>query len=73
MSFMMSKDQYLGDNERHWHSHLMFHVPKVESASWGANLPGSPVVFDEREVPEPESVFYVPVGRWSDGTAAPLM
>lgn len=73
MSFMMSKDQYLGDNEQHWHSHLMFHIPKVASATWGANLPGSPVVYDEREVPEPESVFYVPLGRWSDGTAAPSM
>jgi hypothetical protein len=42
MSLMMSGDGYLGDTQGHWHSHLMFHVPKVDAASWGANLPGSP-------------------------------
>jgi hypothetical protein len=75
MSFMMSKDGYLGDTQGHWHSHLMFHVPKAEGASWGANLPGSPVILDQthQEVPEPETVFYVPVGRWSDGTEAPAL
>ena len=73
MSFMMSKDGYLGDAAGHWHSHLMFHVPKVAAASWGANLPGSPVVVDDREVAEPETIFLVPVDHWSDGTAAPIM
>jgi hypothetical protein len=72
MSFMMAKEGYLGDGVGHWHPHLMFHVPKVSAASWGANLPGSPVVFDDREVPEPEpeAIFMVPVSRWSDGTPA---
>jgi hypothetical protein len=70
MSFMMSKDGYLGDDVGHWHPHLMFHLPKVAGASWGANLPGSPVVLDDREVPEPETMFLVPVSRWSDGTTA---
>jgi hypothetical protein len=73
MSFMMSKDGYLGDAQGHWHSHLMFHVPKAAAASWGANLPGSPVVLDDREVPEPETIFLVPVAYWSDGTAAPIL
>ena len=70
MSFMMSKDGYLGDDVGHWHPHLMFHVPKVAGASWGANLPGSPVVLDDHQVPEPETVFLVPVSHWSDGTTA---
>jgi hypothetical protein len=70
MSFMMSKDMYLGDDVGHWHSHLMFHVPKVAGASWGANLPGSPVILDDREVAEPQTIFMVPVSRWSDGTTA---
>jgi len=70
MSFMMSKDGYLSDADGHWHSHLMFHVPKVAGESWGANLPGSPVVLDDREVPEPQTIFMVPVSRWSDGTTA---
>jgi hypothetical protein len=72
MSFMMSKDQYLGDAGGHWHSHLMFHVPKTPAASWGANVSGSPVVLDDREVPEPETLFLVPVAHWSDGTEAPI-
>ena len=75
MSFMMSKDGYLGDGQGHWHSHLMFYVPKTEGASWGANLPDSPVLLDEahRKVPEPETTFLVPVAHWSDGTAAPIL
>jgi hypothetical protein len=73
MSFMMSKHGYLSDADGHWHSHLMFHVPKAPAAAWGANLPGSPVVLDEREVPEPETIFMVPVAHWSDGTVAPIM
>lgn len=73
MSYMMSKDGNLGDTTGHWHSHLMFHVPKADAATWGANLPGSPVVLDTRETPEPETIFLVPLARWSDGTAAPLM
>jgi len=71
MSYMMSKDGVLGDALTHWHSHLMFHVPKTDAASWGANLEGSPVVLDDRPLPEPETVFLVPVARWSDGSAAP--
>jgi hypothetical protein len=70
MSFMLSKDGYLSDADNHWHPHLMFHVPKSTAASWGANLPGSPVVLDDREVPEPQTIFMVPVSRWSDGTMA---
>ena len=70
MSFMMSKDGYLSDADGPWHSHLMFHVPKVAGASWGANLPGSPVIVDPREIPEPQTIFMVTVSHWSDGTAA---
>jgi hypothetical protein len=72
MSYMMSKDQYLGDGPGHWHSHLMFHLPRTGSASWGANLDGSPVVFDSdhHQGPEPETIFMVPVDHWSDGTSA---
>jgi len=72
MSYMMSKDGYLGDSVGHWHPHLMFHLPKTDGASWGANLPGSPVVINDEytDVPEPETIFMVPVGAWSDGTPA---
>jgi hypothetical protein len=72
MSYMMAKDGYLGDGAGHWHPHLMFHIPKVDGATWGANLPGSPVVFNDAftDMPEPETIFFVPVGKWSDGTPA---
>jgi hypothetical protein len=70
MSFMMSKNGHLADADGPWHSHVMFHVPKVAGASWGANLPGSPVVVDDREASEPQAIFMVPVSHWSDGTTA---
>jgi hypothetical protein len=72
MSYMMSKNQYLGDGPAHWHPHLMFHLPRMGAASWGANLDGSPVVLDtdHHEGPEPETIFMVPVGHWSDGSPA---
>src|SRR5260370_1032452 len=72
MSYMMAKDGYLGDSVGHWYPHLMLHIPKTDGASWGANLPGSPVLLNDefRDVPEPETIFMVPVGHWSDGTTA---
>ncbi len=73
MSYMMSKSGNLGDSVGHWHPHLMFHVPKTDETSWGADLAGSPVIYndDNRDVPEPETIFMVRVFNWSDGTAAP--
>jgi hypothetical protein len=51
----------------------MFHVPKTDDANWGADLAGSPVLFNDqyRDVPEPENIFMVTVFQWSDGTPAP--
>lgn len=79
MSYMMSKQQNLGDGNGHWMSHIMIYAAKAaaahDGAGWGANLPGSPVVYDSREtvLPEPETIFMVPVAFWSDGTPAPRM
>jgi len=73
MSYMMSKNQYLGDGPGHWHSHMMFHLPRMGAASWGANLDDSPVVVDtfhHDPGPEPEIIFMVPVDHWSDGSSA---
>jgi len=73
MSYMMSKAGNLGDDVGHWCPHLMFHVPKTDEASWGADMEGSPVLYnnENRDVPEPEIIFMVPVSHWSDGTPAP--
>lgn len=79
MSYMLSKKQTLGERVGPWFPHVMFHLPKSyragDGASWGADLPGSPVVFDNGHhlVPEPQTIFMVPVSKWSDGTAAPSM
>jgi len=72
MSYMLAKNQYLGDSAGNWHPHLMFHVPKTDNASWGANVVCSPVVQNDEftDVPEPETIFMVPVARWSDGSSA---
>jgi hypothetical protein len=69
MCYMLSKQQYLGDSGGHWHPHLMFFLPLTDSATWGADLPGSPIIAAK----DPQgrlTIFMVPVGRWSDGTAA---
>jgi hypothetical protein len=70
MSYMISKDGYLGDGVGHWRPHLMFHIPKTDGASWGANEVCSPVVLNDQytDMPEPETIFMIPVSQWSDGT-----
>ncbi len=74
MSYMMSKAGNLGNSVGPWCPHLMFHIPRTDDASWGANLAGSPVLFNDqyRDFPEPETIFMVPVFHWSDGTAAQM-
>jgi hypothetical protein len=46
----------------------MFFVPFTEAKIWGADLPGSPVLSAEDPL-ERLTIFLVPVGEWSDGTA----
>ena len=72
MSYMMSKAAYLTDDGGHNLAHLMFYAPPMYGANWGADLPGSPVILGQQGPPEPFTLFFVPVGRWSDGTPAPL-
>ncbi len=74
MSYMMSKQQKLGDGGTHWHPHLMFHLARTDAAAWGANDDGSPIVTDtsHHDVPEPQTIFMVIVEHWSDGTPAPI-
>lgn len=74
MSYMMSKEQYLTDQERHnWIAHLMFYSPLMDGSVWGADVPNSPVMLNPQfnGDPEPIDVFMVPAGSWSDGTADP--
>jgi hypothetical protein len=70
MCYMMSKQQYLSDHDMSWHPHLMFFVSGDAARSWGANLPGSPVMV-ANDPEERVTIFLVRVGKWSDGTPAP--
>ncbi len=68
MAYMLSKEQYLGDRGGHWHPHLMFFVSQTDAQNWGAGLPGSPILVTN--APEDRmTIFLIPVGKWSDGTA----
>jgi hypothetical protein len=67
MSYMLSKEGFLGDKAGHFHPHLMFWAERTELKSWGAGLPGSPMIGGV-EIPGRLTVFMIPVGKWSDGT-----
>jgi hypothetical protein len=71
MCYMMSKQGYGGDSVKHWPPHVMFYYSQTDPATWGANLPGSPImaVSDEHEhLSEHLTMFSIGVQRWSDGT-----
>jgi hypothetical protein len=67
MCYMMSKQGYGGDSAPHWPSHLMFFFSDIDTAIWGANLPGSPVL-GIADPAEHLTQFVIPTQRWSDGT-----
>ena len=74
MSYMMSKDAYLTDGGHHNLAHLMFYAPPLDGKAWGADLPKSPVMLiPQFKDAQPIDVFIVPVGKWSDGSIAPVM
>jgi len=75
MCYMMSRAGYLNDALGHYVPHLMFYFPLTDKSSWGADLPDSPVTLNPqfRDGPEPITEFVIPVNKWSDGTAAPVM
>jgi hypothetical protein len=70
MCYMMSKQGYAGDSAEHWPPHLMFFYSQTDPATWGANLPGSPVLA-VNDTLEHLTTFVVVVPRWSDGTEIP--
>ena len=43
MFYMMSKQEYAGDSISHWPPHFMFFYSQTDPATWGANLPDSPI------------------------------
>jgi hypothetical protein len=70
MCYMMSREQSIGDPVNRWHPHLMMFVSGSAAKSWGADLPGSPIMAaDDPE--ERATILMVWVHKWSDGTPAP--
>ena len=67
MCYMLLKHQYLNDEGKSWHPHLMFLVSGDAAKSWGANMPGSPVIA-ANDPEEGATIFMVWVAEWSDGT-----
>jgi hypothetical protein len=70
MCYMMSKQQYLNDQAINWHPHVMFIVSGDAAKSWGADLPGSPVMAND-DPQERVTIFMVLAANWSDGTPGP--
>jgi hypothetical protein len=68
MGYMLSKRGYLSDRDGHWHPHVMFFSPLTDPVAWGAGFPGSPIL-GFKDNPSHLTVFLIPVGKWSDGTA----
>ena len=72
MCYMMSKAAHL-DDAGHNLAHVMFLTPPMDGADWGADLPGSPVTMVQKAPPDAYNIFVVSIGKWSDGTRAPLL
>ena len=74
MTYMLSKEAYLTDRGGHNLAHLMFELPLIDAAAWGADVADSPI-FSASFAPVPMIEFNVPMGQWSDGTDvnAPVM
>jgi hypothetical protein len=67
MAYMMSKEAYLTDRGDHNMAHVMFELPRIDAAAWGADQADSPI-FAVSFDPAPMTEFNVPMGQWSDGT-----
>jgi hypothetical protein len=43
MAYMMSREQYLSDDDRHWKPHVMFYYGgRLKGSQWGAGGAVSP-------------------------------
>ena len=67
MAFMLSSEGINADGQPMRHPHVMIYFAHTDSADWGANLHGSPIIAEQAD-PEPITTFDVYVPSWSDGT-----
>jgi hypothetical protein len=70
MCYMMSRQQYLNDEDKNWRPHLMFFVSGEVGKTWGANVHGSPMMA-ANDPEEGVTIFMMPADHWSDGTPGP--
>jgi hypothetical protein len=69
MCYMMSREQYLNDRGKSWQPHVMVFATGDVAKSWGANLPGSPVLAAD-DAEQRVTIFMIPVSEWSDASPA---
>ena len=73
MSYMMSKRGYLTADGGNL-AHVMIYTPHMDPATWGDGVPNAPLMLNPQfEGAEPIDVWVISVGKWSDGTPAPVM
>lgn len=72
MSYMLSHEQYLVDDDPHWMPHLMFFFDKsMPPAQLGAGGYKSAVIDGTlADAHAPVLTVFIPVRQWSDGTPA---
>jgi len=73
MSYMMSKHSCLTANCGNL-AHVMIYTPHGDPAFWGNDVPNSPIMLNPQfKDIAPIDVWVIGVGKWSDGTPAPVM
>jgi hypothetical protein len=73
MSYMMSKNAYLTGSGGNL-AHIMIYTPHADPATWGADVPNAPLMLNPQfKDVAPIDVWVVSVGKWSDGSPAPVM
>ena len=73
MSYMMSRRGYLTADGGNL-AHVMIYTPHMDPAAWGDGVTNSPVMLNPQfKDAEPIDVWVISVGKWSDGTPAPVM
>jgi hypothetical protein len=72
MAYMLSPEQYLGDENPHWMPHVMFYYDRsLPAAAWGAGDMSAPIIDASFGTPHaPVQTLFIPVRQWSNGTPA---
>ncbi len=69
MAYMMSRQQYLNDQDKDWHPHVMFYFSGDQTKNWAPNTPNPPFLA-VNDPQERVTILMVLADHWSDGTKA---